>query len=181
VMQKQKLMRPSMSDPGDCRRCRDYRECTGKPWYHYQEVRWCVWQVIWILANAETLRAGHWPKDPDNSSDNIGQRSIKTEASFTKPILILAEVESRLRRTGIHGKLLVAQIEAGREFNTLDREARDALLYIKGWKQKRMGFSQWKKDRKYYQKVRKEEKCASVKNVANQQAIVEKSSALVAS
>ena len=155
-----------MSELGDCRHCKDYRECVPPEWFNYAEIRFCVWQIIWIIRNALTLRTGHWPKDPDNSSDNLGQRSIKTEASFVKPILILAEVESRLGRTGIHGKLLVAQIEAGIEFNNLDREARDALFYVMGWRQKRESFSAWKKARKYHQKVvmaeKKEGVCASV-------------------
>jgi hypothetical protein len=162
---------------GDCRDCKDYRDCIPPEWFNYAEIRFCPYQVIWILQNTETLRAGHWPKDPDKVDDNSGQKGIKTEATFTKPILILAEVESRLRRTGINGKLLVAQIEAGIEFSNLDREARDALFYVKGWRQKRMSFRAWKKARKYYQKVnkakfqnfnitncelKKEEKCATV-------------------
>jgi len=139
---------------GDCRHCKDYRECDGFiEWFHFGQIRFCPYQCIFIIRNADTLRAGHWPQNPDRADDNAGQRRIKTEATFTKPILILAEVESRLNRTGIHGKLLVAQIEAGRDFDTLDRDARTALLYIKGYRRKRMSFNHWKKARKYYQKV----------------------------
>ncbi|MGA2669971.1 MAG: hypothetical protein ABSF21_00920 [Dehalococcoidia bacterium] len=142
---------------GDCQRCKDYRLCIPPEWFNYAEIRFCPYQVVWIISCATTLRAGRWPQDPDNSSDNVGQRNIKTEASFTKPILILAEVEFRLRRTGIHGKLLVAQIEAGRGLETLDAEARDALMYVKGWRQKDMPFNAWLKQRIYrrndYQKV----------------------------
>jgi hypothetical protein len=140
---------------GDCRNCRDYRDCVPPDWFNYAEIRFCPFQVMWVLSHSETLRDGEWPHDPSMADDNQGGRNIKTEASFTKPILILAEVESRLKRTGIYGKFLVAQIEAGRSFNQLDREARDALFYIKGWKQKRMSFSQWKKDRKYYRTCEK--------------------------
>ena len=151
---------------GDCRDCKDYRECealrkdnegqytikgNGKEWYHYGEIRWCPFQCIWIINNTATLRDGRWPQDPDRIDNNAGQRSIKTEASFTRPILILAELESRLERTGIQGKLLVAQVEAGREFDYLDREAYDALLYIKGFRRKRMSFMTWKKQRKHRQ------------------------------
>ena len=142
---------------GDCRDCKDYRECSGLyEWFHYGQIRFCPFQVIWIIANSEIFRDGNWPKDPDRADDNnTGSRAIKTEATFTKPILILAEVESRLRRTGLNGKLLVAQVEAGRSFNNLDRDAEDALMYAKGFKRKRMSFSHWKKARKYYQKVNK--------------------------
>ena len=69
-----------------------------------------------------------------------------------KPIIILSEVETRLERTGIHGKLLVAQIELGREFSNLDYDAKLALLYVKGGWRKRMSFNAWKRKRKYRQK-----------------------------
>jgi len=145
---------------GDCRDCKDYRECVSPPeWFHYGQIRFCIYQVIWILRNADTLRAGRWPKNPDSVDDNAGQRRIKTEASFVPSIVILAEVEARLIgedeehwNTGLSGKLLVAQIEAGREFDTLDRDARTALLYIKGYRRKKESFNAWKKRRNYRQK-----------------------------
>jgi len=153
----------------DCRDCKDYRECPslrkddygkytikgqGKDWYHYGEIRWCPFQVMWILdpKNRSLLRWGNWPKDPDGSDDNSGQRIIKTEATFTKPILILAEVKIRLERTGKDGKILVAQIEADYDFNSLDRDARDALMYVKGFRRKKDNFVKWKKERKYRRK-----------------------------
>jgi hypothetical protein len=163
-----KRVQPGGRELSDCRDCKDYRLCIPPDWFNYAEIRFCPFQVIWIIEHAETLRDGEWPRDPNIADNNQGGRNIKTEAAFTKPILILAEVESRLRKTGINGRLLVAQIEAGHEFSNLDRDARDALLYIKGWRQKRMGFSQWKKDRKYYQKVRREQ-CATVLSVENPQ------------
>jgi len=147
-----------------CLKCKDYRDCPyysvidhsedkkDRDWFHYGQIRFCPYQIVWILAHAATLRDGRWPQDPDRVDDNLGQRRIKTEASFVKAILILAEVETRLKRTGIHGKLLIAQVEAGREFNTLDYEAKLALLYIKGWRRKKEGFSAWKKRRNYRQK-----------------------------
>ena len=134
----------------DCRDCKDWHDCTAPPdWFHYGQIRWCPYQCIWIIAHSETLREGRWPPDPYRADNNNGQRNIKTEASFTKPILILAELETRLERAGIRGKLLVAQVEAGREINTLDREARDALMYVKGFRRKKMSFSTWKRQRNY--------------------------------
>jgi hypothetical protein len=153
---------------GDCRHCKDFRECLGDiEWFHYGQIRFCPHQILWILRHSETLRDGDWPQDPINpGDDNPNSKIIKTEASFVKPILILAEVESRLKRTGIHGKLLVAQIEAGRELNTLDREAMDALFYVQGWQQKRDSFTNWKRIRRWRKetlgvsKDKKEEKNA---------------------
>ena len=139
----------------DCRDCKDYRECpygTGLDYYHYGLIRFCPFQCIWIIANSGILEGGDWPKDPDNLDSNSGQRNLKAEARFTKPVLILAEVTYRLGRTGIQGKLLVAQIEAGWEFDDLDREARDALMYVKGFRRKKDNFVKWKKERKYRRK-----------------------------
>lgn len=141
---------------GDCRHCKD-RDCIGKDFYNFAEIRFCIHQIMWVIRNAGVIGIGKWPDD-SNGDNNAGSKVIKTEASFVKPIIILAEVESRLKKTGIHGKLLVAQIEAGREFNELDKEARDALFYVGGWRQKREGFNAWKKARKYHQKVVKLQK-----------------------
>jgi len=132
---------------GDCHHCKDYRECVSPPgWFHYGLIRWCPYQCIWIIRNASILRAGQWPKDPDSVDDNAGQRKIKTEASFAKPILILAEVEARLDRTDNHGELLITQIEDGRDFNTLSDGARAILMYVKGARRKRIGFRRWKRE-----------------------------------
>jgi hypothetical protein len=156
-----------------CRDCKDYRGCIPPEWFNYAEIRFCPYQVLWVIANSDIFRAGHWPKNP-NGDDSSGQKGIKAEAAFVKPILILAELESRLERTGIQGKLLVAQIEAGYEFNMLDREARDALFYVKGWRRKRISFIDWKRKRRWLKRteiVQKEEKCAIVKSVESQQLV----------
>ena len=138
---------------GDCRHCKDYRECMQDiTWFHYGQIRWCPYQIIWILQHKETLCAGQWPKAEDGSSDsNLGQRSVKTEASFVKPELIIGEVETRLERTGKQGELLVTQIEDGRDVSNLSTGAREVLMYVKGFRRKRMGFSAWKKQRKHRQ------------------------------
>jgi hypothetical protein len=132
-----------MSEPGDCRHCRDYRECIGKPWFNFAEIKFCIYQILWILLNADTLRTGHWPQDPDNPSDNLGQRSIKTEASFVKPGIIIAEVEKRLERTGIQAELLITQVEDGRTLSNLSDGAREVLMYVKGLSRKSTGFKRW--------------------------------------
>ena len=98
------------------------------------------------------MRAGNWPLNPEGSGyiDPGIKTSYRSEAYYTKPVAILAETEYRLKKTGIHGKLLKAEILAGLE---LSRESRSALLYCKGWRRKRMNFVTWKKGEKYYQKV----------------------------
>jgi len=128
---------------GDCRDCKDYRECVVPPdWFSFADIRWCPYQVIWILTHAATLLAGQWPKDISSDS-NLGQRSIKTEASFVKPELTIGEVEARLEMTGKQGELLVTQIEDGRTFDTLSPGAREVLMYVKGFRRKKIGFKKW--------------------------------------
>lgn len=130
----------------DCRKCKDYRDCTrNHDWFHYGEIRWCVWQVIWVIENSGTLLAGNWPPNPDGSGyiDPKIKTGYGSEAYYTKPAGILAEVEYRLRRTGIEGKLLRAEIKAGETMDSMEPEARSALMYIKGWRRKRIGYKRW--------------------------------------
>lgn len=135
----------------DCRKCKDYRDCAGKPWFHYGQIRFCPYQVLWIIEHSDTLLAGDWPPDPDSSSyvDPDIKGSLKDEAYYAKPVGILAEVNARLARTGTHGKLLRAEVLADLD---LSQEAKDALMYVKGWRRKRMSFQKWLRDRRYSQK-----------------------------
>lgn len=140
----------------DCRSCKTYKDCIGKEFYTYADLRFCPFQVLWILENAEKLRAGNWPPNPEGSSyiDSKIRTGYGSEAYYTKPVGILAEVEYRLKRTGTDGKLLRAEVENGKDINMMEPESRSALMYIKGWRRKRMGYSNWKKWDKLYQKVK---------------------------
>lgn len=134
----------------DCRKCKDYRDCAGKPWFHYGEIRFCPHQILWIIEHSETLRAT-WPLAPDGSSSidpNI-RTGYKSEAYYTKPAGILGEVNARLARTGTHGKLLRAEVLAGLE---LSQESKDALMYVKGWRRKSMSYQRWLRNRRYHGK-----------------------------
>lgn len=135
----------------DCRKCQTYQGCVGKEWYTYTEIRFCPLQILWIIEKAETLIKG-WPPDPESSGhiDPKIKTRYRSEAYFAKPMEILAEVNYRVKRAGVNGKLLRAEVVAGLE---LSAESRDALMYCKGKWRKRMSFSAWKKQRKYYQKV----------------------------
>jgi len=137
----------------DCHQCKDYRDCAGKPWFHYSEVRFCPFQILWVIENSDTLLQGNWPPDPDSSSyvDPQAKTGYKSEGYYIKPAGILGEVNARLSRTGTHGKLLRAEVLAGLD---LSQESRDALMYVKGWRRKRMSYNAWKKWRKLYQKVK---------------------------
>ena len=145
-----------MSESGDCRHCRDYRGCVGKDWFDFSEIRWCVWQIVWLLQFKETLTEGHWPQDPYGADNNTSSRTIKTEASFVKPELVIAELEERLNRCGKQAELLVTQVEDGRTLSNLSPGAREVLMYVKGFRRKRIGFRKWLREVFYQKKVKGE-------------------------
>lgn len=137
---------------GDCRHCKDYRECKQDcSWFHYGQIRFCPLQVLWIIEHREELASGIWPKDPYGADNNTSSRSIKTEASFVKPEITIGEVTERLKRCGTQAELLITQVEDGRTLNNLSPRAREVLMYAKGFRRKRMSFNAWKKQRKYRQ------------------------------
>ena len=127
----------------DCRRCDRWKGCLGKDWYHYGDIRWCPLQVIWILQNAETLRAGLWLSPPD---DSAGKAQINTEAYFVKAGIAITEVQDRLDRTPSKGEILLTQVEDGRSLSNLSDGARVILMYVKGFRRKRIGFRRWSRE-----------------------------------
>lgn len=127
----------------DCRRCDRWKGCPGKEWYHYGEIRWCPQQVIWILQNAETLKAGLWLSPPDDSPRST---QLNPEAYFVKAGIAISEVELRLERTPGKGEMLLTQIEDGRSLSNLSDGARAVLMYVKGFRRKRMGFRRWARE-----------------------------------
>ena len=135
----------------DCRSCKTYKDCIGKRWYNFSEIRFCPYQVIWIIENAGALRTVTWPANPDGSSyiDPKIKIGFGSEAYYVKPVGILAEVEYRLKRTGTDGKLLRAEVENGKDISMMEPESRSALMYIKGWRRKSLSYQRWKKQRKY--------------------------------
>jgi len=151
----------------DCRECRDYRDCAGKPWYSYSEVRWCPYQVLWLIEHLETLLIGNWPTHPEGSSytdSMIKRRVTSTTAYYTKPCEVASELEWRIRQTGVDGKLLIAEVLAGKTYE-LSVEAQNAFMFIKGWRRKLMSYQRWKAQRKYRGKRRSAD--LSVKRYSN--------------
>lgn len=141
----------------DCKRCQDYRDCIGKPWFHYGEIRFCPYQIMFIVENVEILGAGNWPDSPTGSSwtDPAVRTGYRSEAHFTKPVEIVGEVNYRLKRTGVDGKLLREQVENGKAIDDLEPEARSALMYVKGWRRKKIGYKRWLREIYYAPKTGK--------------------------
>jgi len=142
---------------GDCRDCKDYRECIGKDWFDFSEIRWCIHQILWLIQNSQTLKeAGRWPQDPYGADNNTSSRTVKTEASFVKPELVIAELEARLDRCGIQAELLVTQVEDGRSLSNLSPGAQEVLMYVKGFSRKNIDFKRWLRKVYYQKKVKGE-------------------------
>jgi len=140
----------------NCQKCKNWHDCKAPPdWWNYSEVRFCPYQCLWILANADTLRAGHWPIQEGQAEDPVGNRQFKSEASFVKPELIIGELESRLAKTPNRGELLVTQIEDGRTLSNLSNGARAILMYLKGRKRKAMDFNAWQRQKRYRKMITK--------------------------
>lgn len=134
---------------GNCRDCKDWHGCVGKDWYSYPDIRWCPFQVMWLLKHADTLCWGDWPPEPGRADPGIGEKQVSKEGHFVKPKVIIAELKYRLDRCGVQGKLLAAQARARDDIDMLEPEAWQALMYVKGFKRKSSGFSDWKKKRNY--------------------------------
>ena len=144
-----------------CLDCKDYRACMGKEFYTYGEIRWCPYQVIWIIDNSETLREGDWPDCPEGFTriDPSIKTGFSDEAYFTKAAYVLGAVEGRLKTTKEAGEALVDEIKEGRvevivedgiiKIVGLSRPAKRALMYIKGRRRKRESYPEWKAGKKY--------------------------------
>jgi len=151
---------PKDDSKSPCLKCRNYKECpfgSGKRWYTYQEIRFCPFQVLFIIEKAGILGKGTWPPDPDGSSyvDPGIMTGFTGEAYFAKPIEILAEVELRLTTTKEAGEALIDEVQAGiTNIEMLSRPAKRALMFTKGWRRKKQTYSQWKADTNYLTRKR---------------------------
>ena len=130
----------------DCQKCKRWKGCPGKDWYHYGEIRWCPQQDLWILQNAETFRAGQWVF---REGESFESRQLIAEAYFVKAGIAISELEARLARAPNQGELLITQVEDGRTLETLSNGAWSILMYIKGKDRKDMDFNAWQRQKKY--------------------------------
>lgn len=132
----------------DCRKCKRWRGCPGKEWYHYGEIRWCPQQIIWILQHADIFRVGDWVAKHEESG---GSQQLKAEAYFVKAGIAISEIEARLETTPNKGEILLTQVEDGRSLETLSSGAWAILMYIKGKDRKALSFKDWGRQGRYRQ------------------------------
>lgn len=132
----------------DCRHCRKWGGCPGKDWYSFADIRFCVQQVFWLLKYAYMLRQGVWPSPESVLEAGIRGRQMIAEGRFAKAVLVMAEIDKRLARTGLRGEVLAEQCINREKMDYLSDNARDALYYVAGWKRRRMSFYQWQWQRR---------------------------------
>ena len=126
-------------------------------WYEPREIIFSREQMMFLIEFLPLLIEGIWPPNPQGSgyteTPNV-QHSRSKHAYFETPCQIAAEVEWRLKRTGIEGKLLVSEIRQGLMLEELQPESRRALNYISGWRRRRLDYKTWLRQRRYRQKVK---------------------------
>ena len=154
-----------------CRQCRQdksrdkWSKCGGHEWYHYDEIGYCIHQVRWVIENEE-LPYGVWPADSTEVNSEQESNKIAANAPFTKCTEVLADVYSRLKRTGKDGDELLDSIWIDyahspdgeiklKPTEELSYAARMALYYCTGWRTKTTPYARWKAQRNYRNKLKR--------------------------
>ena len=174
-----------------CRMCKVRNGCPGiyvevvspggkkelVEYYKLDEIRYCRNQLVWIISNMIVYNRGKYvtscqswlpePRGETGYNDIRIQTSLKAEAAFEEFRRIIADVKSRLERTGTDGRILFGEVkmihfseEPGDKYGSTPPvteysiEGRSALEYMSGWREKRMGYLEWKRQRRYENKKR---------------------------
>lgn len=134
-----------------CRDCHSWKDCPApeRGWYSYGEVRWCVYQVFWILKWEEYFDIGIWPTP--ESTVEAPKRTLSKDAQYVNSMIIIGELRVRLEKTGLKGKLLREECQNREKMLYLSDPAKEALWYCAGWRRKGMSFRDWLKQRKHRQ------------------------------
>ena len=101
---------------------------------------------MWFLIlHIDPLRDGEYPPDPQGSSYTgpAVRSQPRQSAPFEKPAQLAAEVDARLKKCRIEGKLLEEEIKNGKEWDELTRWSKRALNYVSGYRRRRTGYRQW--------------------------------------
>jgi len=121
-------------------------------WYSPAEIIFSRPQILFLLKHLDLLAQGIYPPEYADTGYTVAppiQRAFSRHAPFETPIQFHAEVTYRLGKTGIEGKLLLAEIKAGMEFIELSPESKRALAYCSGWRRRSSSYTEWKKKRKW--------------------------------
>jgi hypothetical protein len=148
---------------GDCRHCKDWRGCRGQwyrddegkeaEWYSYGDIRWCSYQVFWILKHSEHFDSGRWPKPPRSlECDAKKHARIIREAAFCKPKRIIGEVRARLTIANCREerRVLTEQVINREKLMYLDDDIKQLVRYLSGRGRKITNFREWNKAMIFY-------------------------------
>jgi hypothetical protein len=132
---------------------------TTRLWYRASEIKFTQRQVIWILENLTLFREGMYPSNPGSGGYTDtpytrGRKAGARHAPFEHACDIAAEVEVRLKRTGLDGFLLEAihcwgkdETEMagvmGMNLTAVFKRTDNALRYIAGWRRKPYSYKEF--------------------------------------
>ncbi len=134
-------------------------------WYAPHDITFSREQMVWLIENREMLHEGKWP--PQHIETGRTDKQIGHSAPFEVPIIHIVEVTDRLKQVGdirnefnsrltaakTDGKLLLAEVDAGKTISELSYESRTILNYISGWKRKKMSLTTWRKQYRFRHKM----------------------------
>uniref|UniRef100_A0A6H1ZTD9 Uncharacterized protein n=1 Tax=viral metagenome TaxID=1070528 RepID=A0A6H1ZTD9_9ZZZZ len=109
-----------------CQQCRkerrSWKDCPAVPkWFGPADICYCPHQVEWILSNLATLKSGYWPPEHVETGyyDTGGRKVRRGGAYFEVPIIVAADVETRLDMCGPDGVLAKQCLGNGWDEGTL--------------------------------------------------------------
>ena len=132
-------------------------------WWPPREIYFTREQCIFIIVELVIGGIDTWPTNPAGSGYTDAQWSKKSKrrpgAYFETACQVRAEMEVRLERCGIAGKLLVSDIKVVTDKwwtmdwkDYLNEESKDVLEYVSGDERKEMPFLAWNRQRRYRNK-----------------------------
>lgn len=119
-------------------------------WWSKGEVTFRKEQVLFLLEYYELLAQNRYPPEPTFGIDIATVQMIRP--SWNSALNLKAEIDKRLETTKEAGEALLYEAQNGYE---LSPPANKALEYISGWKRKKIPYSVWKAQRKYYKSIEK--------------------------
>ncbi len=140
-----------MSRLRPCIGCKDWSGCKGFSHYTPGDIRYCWWQIAFLLPYMELLGTFRWPTEETNYTDSgINIRYIGSpHANFEEVCIIYFTLQRRIEATGKDGEDLMHELAVfNAPISSLTPRARDALNYCCG-KERRLSYLAWKKLRNY--------------------------------
>ena len=129
-----------------CQKCKALETATCPTNFEPSDIRFCQVQMFWLIYYLETLEEGYWPELTIEQS----KVALGKHAPFESSVLCAAVINQRLKTTGDAGKALVGEIQRGeiKDYDFLSSPAQEVMKYIRGKRNKKDTFPQWRADKK---------------------------------